>query len=231
MAELRANLARGLLLSFRCRPDAVASLLPTSLEPRLVGGDAVLGVHWYAWRRIRRRGLGWLPGTAAESVEHRVHVIDRGEPAALLLRFDCESDFPLSSGARLFPGIRALAKFQIEIDDGELHFDAASVDGDCTVGIRGRPDPESFPSDGRWRNPTAASRFHEEARTLIAPGDEPGTLDRFRIAIERWGTGPFRVDDYTCSWLTDPERFPDGPPFLDHGLELRGADLRLNAEC
>ena len=72
--DVRAQLRRRLLISYRVDPDVAVSLLPAGFRPRIVDGSAVAGVCVLGLESIRPGWSSGRWGLRSENAAHRIAV-------------------------------------------------------------------------------------------------------------------------------------------------------------
>lgn len=204
---MASTIDRRLLVNWRADPAVVGPLLPPGFRPQIVAGHAVVGVCLIRLRHLRpARAPRWL-GLTTESAAHRVAVLDRhGRPGVYVLRRDTDSRLAALAGGRLFPGPHALARFDVDEHDDELHLAFRSDDG-TAVTAAGRIDPAAgsslFPTSG------AARDFFACGATAHSPDRTATGLDAVTLTADRFDLEPVAIHHATSTrW--DPIATPDG---------------------
>ncbi|MCA9647478.1 MAG: DUF2071 domain-containing protein [Polyangiaceae bacterium] len=101
--ELEGLIARRILLNYRVDPAVLARLLPSPMEPQLVGGQGVAGICLIRLEQLRPSFVGSvLPKgltLSSENAAHRVAVRLHGKPAVYVFRRDTSSRMNHWAGA------------------------------------------------------------------------------------------------------------------------------------
>ena len=116
--DVRAQLRRRLLISYRVDPDVAVSLLPAGFRPRIVDGSAVAGVCVLGLESIRPGWSSGRWGLRSENAAHRIAVEwdgpDGVEQGVFIFERHSSAWHPVLFGGRLFPGVHRRARFRIE---------------------------------------------------------------------------------------------------------------------
>ncbi|MCA9627580.1 MAG: DUF2071 domain-containing protein [Myxococcales bacterium] len=223
--ELEGLIARRILLNYRVDPCVLRRLLPSPMEPLLMGGYGVAGVCLIRLEQLRPSCLDVsLPPALAMSSEnaaHRVAVSLDGKPAVYIFRRDTSSRMNHWAGGRLFPGAHHLAKFTVTDSRDHVRIDMTSK-GAVRVEVAGRPS-DQWPADSCFPSLAAASDFFRAGCNGYSVTRASGRLDGLCLDVHDWQTESLDVERAASTLYDDPVLFPHGSIELDHALLMRNA--------
>jgi hypothetical protein len=218
---LQGTIARRILLNFRADPAVAAGLVPAPFEPRLVNGQALVGVCLLRVEHARPVGVPGFLGYAAENMAHRVGVnlIAHGsaEPAVYIPRRDTESPLIRFLGERLFFGEHHRSRFAVAEDAEGIRFDILSDDGRGDVHLEARWS-DHWRESGVFESLDAASEYFRSAPCGYSPAAGGARLNGSRIDIPAWHVEPLEVTAVASAFY---DRFPKGSVVFDHALIMR----------
>lgn len=221
---LRAVMERRLLVNYRVDPELLASLLPASFRPVLVGGYGVAGICLIRLAGIRPAGVPAGAGLTSENAAHRVAVCwDSKEgpvTGVYVPRRDTSSRLAALAGGRLFPGWQHLARFRAEEHDGRFRVQADSRDGVVRILVAGHLT-DDLPPGSIFADLDSASRFFRCAPVGYATPTE-GRFDGVKLETAGWGLRPLHLEEISSSFFDDPGRFPRGTAVADSAFLMGG---------
>src|SRR5215469_6808390 len=74
LPAVAGTIERRMLVNFRCRPDALARILPTPFRPKLVNGWGMAGICLIRLGGVRPIFLPPIAGLKSENAAHRIAV-------------------------------------------------------------------------------------------------------------------------------------------------------------
>ena len=218
---IRGVIDRRLLVNFRVTPEAVSSLLPTPLEPKLVGGTAIAGICLIRLREIRPRFVPRFLGIASENAAHRVAVQwPPSSEGVFIPRRDTSSRLNMLAGGRLFPGVHHLAKFSVVETTSDYSIDIRSPSGASILSVRASV-ASSLPSNSVFSSLAEASAFFQAGSIGYSPSRRPGRLDGLELRTDNWAIEPLSMLHVDSSFFDDTRRFPAGTVEFDSAFVMR----------
>lgn len=225
--QLRAEVERRLLLTWRADPEVVGRLLPAPFRPQLVDGAAVVGVCCLRLGAVRPRGLPAAVGVRAENAAHRVAVAwddpAVGERTGVWVpQRHTASRLVALAGGRLFPGRQARARFRVEETEDRVRVEVGGADG-TSLAADVDVVPELLGS-ALFADLDAAYRFFEAGSTGWSAGGPPASgadHDGMRLETDAWRVEACRAREVRSSLYDDPRAFPPGTARFDSALLVR----------
>ncbi|AXL11180.1 hypothetical protein DXT68_02800 [Microbacterium foliorum] len=223
--QVRAQLRRRLLISYRVDPAAAAALLPKGFRPQLVDGSAVAGVCVLGLEDIRPRVVRRRIGLRSENAAHRIAVEwdgpDGVETGVFIFERHSSAWHPVLFGGRLFPGVHRRARFRIAESEDRFAVTMAagahSVDADVEV-------------TGEWSStlfPTIedASAFYRSGRVGWSLARDGQSVEPVALAADGWKVETARLHRLRSSFF---DALPDGAAVFDSVVVMRDLPLLLS---
>src|SRR4051794_34889206 len=134
---------RRILVNFRVDADAAQRQLPAPFRPKLLRGEAMVGICLIRLERLRPDCVALPIGISSESAAHRTAVCwtdadGREQEGVYVGRRDTNACISSLGGGRLFPGVYRPAAFQVQDDGDQVDFTMRSQDGRVAIYLRGR---------------------------------------------------------------------------------------------
>ncbi len=223
--DVRAQLRRRLLLSYRVEPEVAASLLPAGFRPQIVDGSAVAGVCVLGLEAIRPSWARGHWGLRSENAAHRVAVewdsADGVQNGVFIVGRHSSAWHPVVFGGRLFPGVHRRARF--EIDEGgdryAVTMDAGehSLTADVEVG-------------GAWTSSLFASvddasEFYRAGRLGWSRARGGRGVESVALTADAWRVESARLHSVSSSFF---DALPAGSAVFDSVVVMRDLPLVLS---
>ena len=139
---IQGVIRRRILVNFRVDPDVMQAQLPPRFRPKLHRGRSIAGICLIRLESVRPRLVPRALGFSSENAAHRVAVhwqADGTEKEGVFIpRRDTGSAINHLAGGRVFPGEHHRARFAVRDSANAIDLSMQSVDGEVSVGIRGR---------------------------------------------------------------------------------------------
>jgi uncharacterized protein YqjF (DUF2071 family) len=121
---------RRILINYQADREVVKKFLPTAFRPKLVKGQAIVGICLIRLKNIRPKGIPFNVGISSENGAHRIAVewTENGEikEGVYVPRRDTSSRLNSLVGGRVFPGVHRLADFKVEENNGVYNIEFES---------------------------------------------------------------------------------------------------------
>jgi len=223
--DVRAQLRRRLLISYRVDPDVAVSLLPAGFRPRIVDGSAVAGVCVLGLESIRPGWSSGRWGLRSENAAHRIAVEwdgpDGVEQGVFIFERHSSAWHPVLFGGRLFPGVHRRARFRIE-ESGDRYALAMAAAGhslDADVEVGGEWSSALFASVDE------ASDFYRSGRIGWSLAHDRRTVEPVALASDSWKVEGARLHHLRSSFF---EALPAGAAVFDSVVVMRDLPLTLS---
>jgi len=226
---------RRILLNYRATPDVVRDLLPANFSPKLVDGQAIVGVCLIRLEQIRPKGLPTALGIQSENSAHRFAVTWEDDDGQLregvyVSRRDTDSRLNALTGSRLFPGVHHLGRFRTTDADGHISIRIETAGPAAPLlDLRVR-ETDRFPFNSVFQSLEHASQFFESGCIGYSSRPQDCTLDGLRLHVPAWIVQPLEVERAESAFFGDPDQFPPGHIKLDHALLMRDIKHEWHAE-
>jgi len=223
--DVRAQLRRRLLISYRVDPAVAAALLPDGFRPQLVDGSAVAGVCVLGLEDIRPRWVRRRIGLRSENAAHRIAVEwdgpDGVESGVFIFERHSSAWHPVLFGGRLFPGVHRRARFRLAESQDRFALTMAagvhSLDADVEVG--GEWSSTLFPSI------EVASAFYRSGRVGWSLARDGQSVEPVALAADRWRVEAARLHRLRSSFF---DALPEGAAVFDSVVVMRDLPLLLS---
>lgn len=223
--DVRAQLRRRLLISYRVDPAVAASLLPAGFRPQIVDGSAVAGVCVLGLESIRP---GWMRprwGLRSENAAHRIAVEwdgpDGVEHGVFIVERHSSAWHPVLFGGRLFPGVHRRARFRTD-ESGDryaLTMEASGHSLSADVEVGGDWSSSLFGSID------AASEFYRAGRVGWSPRRAGRGVERVALSTNAWSVEPAHLHHLRSSFF---DALPAGSTRFDSVVVMRDLPLTLS---
>ncbi len=224
LPRLHSEIERRLLVNYRADPDVVGRLLPAPFRPRLVRGEAVVGICLIRLGGTRLPGMPRALGLpAAENGAHRFAVEwdtpEGTRHGVFIPRRDSGSATTVAAGGRLYPGWHHRATFTVEETDRDLRIAFRAADG-THVDVHARVS-RTPRAGGLFADLGEASEFFRSGADGYSVSRRPGVYEGLRLVTSRWAIEAAQVLHARSSCYDDPAVFPPGSVELDGALVMR----------
>lgn len=223
--DVRAQLRRRLLISYRVDPTVAASLLPDGFRPQIVDGSAIAGICILGLESIRPIWAQRRWGLRSENAAHRMAVEwdgpDGPERGVFIFERHSSAWHPVLFGGRLFPGVHRKARFRLE-ETGDRYGVAMSARGtalDADVEIVDEWTSDVFASIEE------ASDFYRAGRIGWSPTHDGRTVEPVALATDAWQVSAARVHALRSSFF---DALPEGSAEFDSVVVMRDLPLVLS---
>lgn len=223
--DVRAQLRRRLLISYRVDPEVASSLLPEGFRPQLVDGSALAGVCVLGLESIRPK---WMPrrwGLRSENAAHRIAVEwdgpDGVERGVFIIGRHSSAWHPVLFGGRLFPGVHRKARFRIQ-ESGDRYavtMQAGKHSLDADVEVSGDW------SSGVFESLDAASDFYRAGRIGWSRGRDGRSVEPVALETDAWKVEAAQLHHLRSSFF---DALPEGSAVFDSVVVMRDLPLVLS---
>lgn len=223
--DVRAQLRRRLLISYRVDPEVAASLLPAGFRPRIIDGSAVAGVCVLGLESVRPSWSSSRWGLRSENAAHRIAVEwdgpDGVEQGVFIFERHSSAWHPVLFGGRLFPGVHRRARFRIEESGDRYAFtmEAAGHSLTADVEVVGEWSSTLFASIDE------ASDFYRSGRVGWSPARDRRRVEPVALASDTWKVEGARLHHLRSSFF---EALPAGAAVFDSVVVMRDLPLTLS---
>lgn len=204
----------------RVAPERLQPLLPKGLRPLEVEGWGIAGICLIRLEEVRPAGLPAWMGLASENAAHRIAVAWEGGEGVFIPRRDSDSTLNQAVGGRLFPGEHHRATFKVKEEEGRIHFDMRSLDGEASVQVEGELCND-LPSGSVFPDLASASAFFQRGALGYSSTRDSHCLDGIELAIKEWSMQPLAIGAMASSFFDDERRFPKGSVTFDSAFLMR----------
>lgn len=222
MAQVRSQLRRRLLISYRLDADVAAGLLPAGFRPQLVDGSAVAGVCVLGLTAIRPGFVGPRLGLRSENAAHRMAVEwDEGgqmQHGVFVFQRHSSSWMPVALGGRAFPGVHRHAAFDVAdtADTFSLRMRAPDAQLDAEVALA------STWTSTLFETLEEASAFYEGGRVGWSRRHDGASVESIALASEAWRAEAGALVSLRSSFF---DALPQGSAVFDHVVVMRDQPL------
>jgi hypothetical protein len=224
--NVRAQLRRRLLISYRVDPAVAASLLPAGFRPQIVDGSAVAGVCVLGLESIRPSWVRRRWGLRSENAAHRVAVewdgVDGVEKGVFIVERHSSAWHPVVFGGRLFPGVHRRARFRTD-ESGDRYA--------LTMEAGGHSLAADVEVGGDWSSSLfatidEASDFYRAGRVGWSPTRARHGVEPVALSTDAWEVEPARLHRVSSSFF---DALPAGSAVFDSVVVMRDIPVTLSA--
>lgn len=217
-------IGRRVLLNFRMDPEVIGRHLPHPFRPKLYKGYAVGGVCMIRFDQLRPRFTpGWL-GMRSENAAHRVAVEweEGGEhrEGVFIPQRNTASRFNKALGGRVFPGVFAMSRFDVQEDNSSISIRIVDESGVEQVRFAGEIS-EEHTSSSVFGTLEDAANFFSLGATGYSIGRDGRSFEGMELRSLSWRISPMRMRHAYSHWFASPQRFPVGSVEFDCALLMR----------
>ena len=225
LPALRGTIDRRILVNYRADADRVAALLPPPFRPKLVHGEAIVGICLIRLAAVRPRGVPPWITLGSENAAHRIAVEWEDDAGVLregvyVPRRDTSSCVVSMLGGRVFPGLLHRARFDVRETDQQLRVSMVSADGETSISVDATVSTDHSKAS-IFSSLAEASAFFEHGSVAYSPGAVPGTYDALELRSYAWKVEPLTVHAVQSSFYERADLFPPGTVALDNALLMR----------
>jgi hypothetical protein len=221
-SNVRAQLRRRLLVTYRVDSSVAHTLAPAPFRPQLVDGSAVAGICLIGFDAMRP---GWVVpriGLRSENVAHRIAVEwdeEEGTRAGVyIFGRHTSSLFPVLGGGRLFPGVHRRGRITVNETAERFRIALDAPDSQLEVDIEaGRPwKSDLFPTFEQ------ASDFYRRGPVGWSPRLGGAGVEALELVSQNWTAEPGFVHAARSSFF---DSLPTGSAVLDSAVVMRDLPL------
>jgi hypothetical protein len=213
---LHGRIARRILVDWMVTPERTAAALPPGLRPRLVEGQAVVGICLIELDGLRPKGLPAAIGRSVSAVAHRISIQDEtGRSGVYVPRRDTPSLAAQAVGGRLWPGVHGPVAVRWTESDDRIAVTAAADDLEVEVVVQ-RTSAAPIGPD--------LTALHASEPVAWSPGRR-GELEEAELRCETFQAAPVRLHRARSSWIA--ATFGDLDP--PRALEMRNIPMRWSS--
>jgi hypothetical protein len=221
-ANVRAQLRRRLLVTYRVDPTVAAALVPAPFRPQLVDGSAVAGICLIGFEAMRPGWFGPRIGLRSENVAHRI-AVEWDEESGIrtgvyIFGRHTSSLLPVLGGGRLFPGVHRRGRITVDETVDRFRITLDAPDSQLAVDIEARLPWKSdlFPTL------EAASDFYRGGPVGWSPRIRGDGVEALELVSQNWAVEPGYVHSARSSFF---DSLPPGSAVLDSALVMRDLPL------
>lgn len=201
LSSIQGIIERRILVNYRIDPTAIEALLPAPFKPKLVEGQAIVGICLIRLNKMRPHfGLN-VCGLRSENAAHRIAVEweenGKHHEGVYIPRRDTSSLLNHWLGGRLFPGKQNLASFNVKEEvtenQGSYHIEINSQDRQISVALDAFIDPVKGLENSLFNNLEEVSKFFYDGRTGYSPSATHKTLEGMTLESASWDMIPLTV--------------------------------------
>ncbi len=225
MPDLRAVMARRILVNYRVRPEVLERWVPEPFRVKVLRGWGLAGLCLIRLEAVRP---GWVPawlGLGSENAAHRIAVEWRGEngtcEGVFIPRRDTGSIVNRLAGGRLFPGASGAAEFHSREEGGRIALEMRSRDEEASIRVAVEP-AKDWPEGSVFGSLDEASKFFRGGCRGWSPTRDGRGFEGAELDPETWSMTPLKVVDLKSAYFEDERRFPTGTVELDSAILMRG---------
>lgn len=215
---------RRMLVNFRCRPDALARVLPAPFRPKLIHGWGVAGICLIRLGGIRPAFLPDIGGLRSENAAHRIAVEwdDNGiaREGVFIPRRDTNALFNRLMGGKIFPGVHHGAEFRVYETTESFKLDMHSHDEAAFVRVHARIT-DKLPAESIFQSLREASEFFRGGALGWSSRTGKGAFDGLELHCDQWRMEPLAVERVESSFFNDPKIFPADSAKFDSAFLMR----------
>lgn len=221
-SNVRAQLRRRLLVTYRVDPRVATTLVPDPFRPQLVDGSAVAGICLIGFDAMRP---GWFVprvGLRSENVAHRI-AVEWDEEAGTrtgvyIFGRHTSSLFPVLGGGRLFPGVHRRGRITVDETVDRFRISLNAPDSQLEVDVE---------ASGPWKSdlfPTfdEASDFYRSGPVGWSPRLDGRGVEALELVSQNWAAEPGIVHSARSSFF---DSLPTGSAVLDSAVVMRDLPL------
>ncbi|MBT2473095.1 DUF2071 domain-containing protein [Microbacterium sp. ISL-103] len=226
--DVRAQLRRRLLISYRIDPTVAASLLPDGFRPQLIDGSALAGVCVLGLEAIRPSWISRRWGLRSENAAHRMAVerdgADGVERGVFIFERHSSAWHPVLWGGRLFPGVHRKARFRV--DESGDRYAVSMQAGPHTLEVDVEVD------EGEWSSRVfaslqQASDFYRAGRVGWSRTRDGRRVEPVALSSTEWKVEAARLHHLRSSFF---DALPQGSAVFDSVVVMRDLPLVLTDE-
>lgn len=218
---VRGVIDRRILVNFQVDPEALRAVLPSPLEPKVVGGVGIGGICLIRLRDIRPRFLPRVFGIGSENAAHRIAVrFPDGKEGVYIPRRDTSSWLNAAAGGRIFPGTHFRARFDVAEEGDNFRVRVEDGAGKVLVSVEARRTDRMSP-ESVFPTVEEASDFFAAGSLGYSPAGTSGRLEGLELQTDTWSVEPLAVLRVRSAFFEDKERFPDDSVRFDSALLMR----------
>jgi hypothetical protein len=223
---------RRILINYRADKEVIKNILPKPFRPKLVKGNAVVGVCLIRLKNIRPKVFPFNIGISSENGAHRIAVSweENGETkeGVFIPRRDTSSMLNSLAGGRIFPGFHHLADFKVLEQNGAYNVGFKSDDG-TFLEIAAR-ETDQWSSQSIFEDQGCASDFFRQGSVGYSPDRSGSTFQGLELGTKRWEVSPLAVSSVRSSFFENKSLFPEGSIKFDNALLMRNIDHEWNSK-
>ncbi len=212
---------RRILVNYRVDPEVMQQHLPPPFRVKAVRGFGLAGICLIRMKHVRPWFLPFpvLGCTENGALRFAVEWEQNGERHSgvyIPKRFSTSRSV-VFAGGRFFPGVHALAKFEVE--ETETHY-SIQMNSELNLSVRGTVTQE-LTTSRVFENLEVASAFYEGGAIGFSDTRTPGRYEGLELQIPEWKVQPLAVEHVACDFFDDPAKFPPGSIAFDNALLMR----------
>jgi hypothetical protein len=224
--ELAATIERRLLINYRLDPAVAESLLPPSLRPQVVDGNAVAGICLLRLGALRPAWFAPTLGWGAENAAHRIAV--EWDDAAgthsgvYIPERHSASWLPVAVGGRLFPGVHKHATFTGTESAKRVAVTMTTAD----TRVRAEVEISDRWTSSLFGTVADASAFFQNGSVGWSPSHDGRSLEGLRLTTTQWRVEAGQALAVESSFF---DALPAGSATLDSVLVMRNVPITWSA--
>ena len=194
-------MARRLLVNWRVPAELAAQMLPPGVEPKTVGGSAIVGLCLVRLKQLRPSGLPAWVGLSSENLAIRMGVTGARGPAkqgaVLILDRWTGSRANALFCRHIGYGVHRPGRFAVREGSGRAEITVSSDRGATIAQVfleTGGPL-----TDSAFGSMADAESFFRGGERGFSPSAKPGEWDCLRLELGAWRLEPMRVR-HAYSW-------------------------------
>lgn len=210
---LHGRIARRILVDWMVAPERTTAVLPPGLTPRLVEGQAVVGICLIEFDGLRPKGLPAAIGRPVSAVAHRISVEDEtGRSGVYVPRRDTPSLAAQAVGGRLWPGVHGPAAVRWTESDDRIAVTATADDLEVEVEVQRTSELPIGPD---------LIALHASEPVAWSPGRR-GELEQAELRCETFDAAPVQLHQARSSWIAATFGDLDPPRAVEmHNIPMR----------
>ncbi len=233
LPAVAGTIERRILVNFRCRPDALARILPAPFRPKLINGWGMAGICLIRLGGIRPAFLPAIGGLTSENAAHRIAVQwdedGTAREGVYIPRRDTNALLNQLVGGKLFPGMHHAAEFRVYETTGRFKVEMRSRDSSAFIRVQARVT-DQLPPGSIFCSLDEASDFFQAGALGWSSRTNADQFDGLELHCNEWRMEPLAVEKVESSFFENTALFPPGSAIFDSAFLMRNISHEWHAQ-